>query len=221
LIRRGIIPERLKWATNTPLAAATALTVGKCYRLGSIGTPDFWYTDCAEGDEIYVVSTTEAINIKTSGTVTLTTYTTDASNTATQIGCMVWLDATVGNGQQMIDLSTNSCHGSVNGSITMALPEAADRPVVAADSGDADTAFDPDGRPMHLIRYDTTLTANRAITLSTTRAIKGDVVRVVRTGLGAFTLDFASLKTIASGTAAWADATFDGSAWVLTGYGAL
>ena len=70
-------------------------------------------------------------------------------------------------------------------------------------------------------RFATTLTANRTITLSTTGAINGDCFRIVRTGLGAFTLDVGGLKTIPSATAAWAEVEFDGSAWVLTGYGVL
>lgn len=41
------------------------------------------------------------------------------------------------------------------------------------------------------------------------------------TGLGAFTLDVGGLKTIANSTAAFVDVEFDGTAWFLTGYGAL
>lgn len=70
-------------------------------------------------------------------------------------------------------------------------------------------------------RWATTLTANRTVTLSTTGAINGDRFRIVRTGLGAFTLDVGGLKTIPSATAAWVDVEFTGSAWVLTGYGTL
>jgi len=70
-------------------------------------------------------------------------------------------------------------------------------------------------------RWATTLTANRTVTLSTTGAINGDRFRIVRTGLGAFTLDVGGLKTVPSATAAWVDVEFTGSAWVLTGYGTL
>lgn len=65
------------------------------------------------------------------------------------------------------------------------------------------------------------LTANVTVTLDTTGAVKGDRFRVVRSGLGAFTLDVGGLKTIPSATAAWVDVQYSGSAWVLTGYGAL
>lgn len=67
----------------------------------------------------------------------------------------------------------------------------------------------------------TTLTANRTVTLSTTGAVNGSTFRVVRTGLGAFTLSVGGLKTIPSATAAFVDVTYNGSAWVLTGYGLL
>ena len=56
------------------------------------------------------------------------------------------------------------------------------------------------------------------VTLSTTGAANGDTFRVVRTGLGAFTLDVGGLKTIAAGTAATVEVAYNGSAWILIGY---
>lgn len=71
-------------------------------------------------------------------------------------------------------------------------------------------------------RWDTALTANRTITLSSTGAVNGDSFTVVRTGLGAFTLDVGGLKTIPAGTAAWVKVTFNaGATWKLSGYGTL
>ncbi|MCI0349114.1 MAG: hypothetical protein L0Z53_06775 [Acidobacteriales bacterium] len=70
-------------------------------------------------------------------------------------------------------------------------------------------------------RFTTTLTANRVVTLSTTNAHRGAKFRVVRTGLGAFTLDVGGLKTIPSATAAFVNVEHDGSGWRLTGYGTL
>jgi len=70
-------------------------------------------------------------------------------------------------------------------------------------------------------RFATVLTANRVITLATAGAYRGAWFRVVRTGLGAFTLDVGGLKTIPSATAAYVDVQFDGTAWRLTGYGTL
>jgi hypothetical protein len=69
--------------------------------------------------------------------------------------------------------------------------------------------------------FSSALTDNRTVTLSTTGATNGDRFRVVRTGLGAFTLDVGGLKTIPSATAAFVDVAYNGSAWVLAGYGTL
>ena len=93
------------------------------------------------------------------------------------------------------------------------------RNTVGTDIGDADVTLVYGDDPIQL--YSTTLTANRTVTLDTTSFSEGDTFRVVRTGLGAFTLDVGGLKTIASATAAFVDVTFDGAAWILTGYGAL
>lgn len=94
------------------------------------------------------------------------------------------------------------------------------RKSIGADVGDANATLTA-GTSETVQRWATALTANRTITLNTSNAIKGDTFRVVRTGLGAFTLDVGGLKTIPSATAAFADVEYDGAAWVLTGYGAL
>lgn len=90
----------------------------------------------------------------------------------------------------------------------------------AGNVGDADVTLTA-GSNFPTIRYATTLTANRTVTLSTTGARNGDKFRVSRTGLGAFTLDVGGLKTIPSATAAFVDVEYDGTAWRLTGYGTL
>jgi hypothetical protein len=66
-----------------------------------------------------------------------------------------------------------------------------------------------------------TLTANRTVTLSTTNAYTGARFKIVRTGGGAFTLNVGTgpLKALATGT--WGEFLYDGTAWVLVGYGAL
>lgn len=93
-------------------------------------------------------------------------------------------------------------------------------PRVSADRGDTAQTLTA-GTDAPTQRWATTLTANRIVTLSTTGAVNGDRFRVVRTGLGSFTLDVGGLKTIPSATAAWVDVEYDGSAWRLTGYGTL
>lgn len=91
---------------------------------------------------------------------------------------------------------------------------------VGSDIGDSDTTLTV-GSSAPIQQYATTLTANRTVTLATTGAINGDKFRVVRTGLGAYTIDVGGLKTLPSATAAWCDVSYDGSAWILTAYGTL
>lgn len=96
---------------------------------------------------------------------------------------------------------------------------------VSSDIGDASITVTPRASS-RIVRYATTLTANRSVTLSTTNVTHGDTFRIVRTGLGAFTLavqreDATILKTMPSATAAWCDVAYDGTAWQLTGYGTL
>jgi hypothetical protein len=70
------------------------------------------------------------------------------------------------------------------------------------------------------IKHTGTLTANRAVTLSTTNAFSGARFRITRTGGGAFTLDVGGgLKSLATNT--WAEFIYDGAAWYLAAYGAL
>lgn len=94
----------------------------------------------------------------------------------------------------------------------------------SADRGDASATLTAGADEVEQ-RWDTTLTANRSITLTTTAATvyHGAKFRIVRTGLGAFTLAVGSVKTIPSGTAAWVEVTYSSTAgaWVLSGYGTL
>lgn len=72
-------------------------------------------------------------------------------------------------------------------------------------------------------RWNTPLTADRAVTLSTTYARTGARFRIIRTAAatGAFNLNVGTgpLKALAVGT--WCDVEYDGSAWFLAAYGAL
>lgn len=76
-----------------------------------------------------------------------------------------------------------------------------------------------------VLYFNTALTAARTITLGTGRGFHvGDTYRVVRGSgaTGAFNLNVGSgpLKALATAST-WCDVAFDGSAWKLTGYGAL
>lgn len=91
---------------------------------------------------------------------------------------------------------------------------------ISGDRGDNDVTLTP-ALNEHVQTFATPLTANRTVTLSTTGGVNGDHFRIVRTGLGAFTLNVGGLKTIPAGTAAFVDVLFNGAGWVLIGYGLL
>lgn len=97
------------------------------------------------------------------------------------------------------------------------------RPIT--NSGDASVTLTATSTPT--VRFDTTLTANRTVTLpSNATSAVGQRFRIVRTGLGAFTLTVqdatpTTLKAMPSATAAWCEVEFDGSAWKLAAYGTL
>jgi hypothetical protein len=91
---------------------------------------------------------------------------------------------------------------------------------ISADRGDAGATLTAGG-DFQVQLFATALTANRSISLPTTTAVQGDKFRIVRTGLGAFTLSIAGLKVIPASTAAFVDVEYNGTAWIYTGYGAL
>lgn len=65
------------------------------------------------------------------------------------------------------------------------------------------------------------LTANRFVTLSTTNAFSGAKFRIVRSAgaTGAFDLNVGGLKILTAGQ--WCEVEFDGAAWRLTAFGSL
>lgn len=93
---------------------------------------------------------------------------------------------------------------------------------VSGDRGDANVALSV-GNDSATQRFATALTANRTITLSTVGAWDGAWFQIVRSGLGAFTLDVGGLKTLPSGVAAYAEVQYSGpaAAWILVSYGTL
>lgn len=92
--------------------------------------------------------------------------------------------------------------------------------LTSPDRGDANVTLVA-GTDFGVQLFATALTANRTVTLFAANAPRGAYFRIVRTGLGLFTLDVGGLKTIASATAAFVEVAFDGAAWKLIGYGAL
>jgi hypothetical protein len=146
---------------------------------------------------------------------------------ATASGCVFdsnYVGALVGGTYAYSNVSTPAANGNTiinpQGSQTVNRAWLSDYEGVSADQGDANKTLTV-GSNHKTMRWATTLTANRTVTLSTTGARQGDRFRIVRTGLGSFTLDVGGLKTIGSATAAFVDAEYNGSAWVLSGYGAL
>lgn len=90
-----------------------------------------------------------------------------------------------------------------------------------SQAGDADfTAVNGAGRDRQIIVYNAAVTAPRAVTLPTAGARLGQVVRLTRTAnaSGASAVTFAG-KSIA--VSQWAEAVFDGSAWILAQFGSL
>lgn len=87
--------------------------------------------------------------------------------------------------------------------------------------GDADATLTPTANRGKSL-FSTPLTANRTVTLSTTNAWNGSTFKVIRsaTATGAFNLDVGGLKTLTA-ESQWAEVTYNGTSWVLTGYGTL
>jgi hypothetical protein len=91
---------------------------------------------------------------------------------------------------------------------------------VSANRGDANLTLV--AADVYEQRFETALTANRTVTLPSAGMRVGQKFRIVRTGLGAFTLDVGGLKTIASATAAFVEVTATSATTCkLSAYGAL
>lgn len=91
---------------------------------------------------------------------------------------------------------------------------------VGADVGDAAATLTV-GSSSATQRWATTLTADRAVTLSTTGAVNGDAFDIVRSAGGAFNLNVGTGPLKALGAGERCRVVFDGSAWFLTEYSTL
>ena len=94
---------------------------------------------------------------------------------------------------------------------------------VSADNGDAAATLTV-GTSEHTQVWNTPLGAARAVALSTTGATNGDKFRILRTAAatGAYNLNVGTGPLKAMGTAgSFSDVEYNGTAWVLTGYGTL
>lgn len=94
--------------------------------------------------------------------------------------------------------------------------------IVSADHGDSNFNIVVT-QGVAVDRWATPLTVDRAATLDTTGATNGDSRRILRTAsaTGAFNLNVGTgpLKALAPGQ--WCDVAYDGTAWILTGFGSL
>lgn len=94
---------------------------------------------------------------------------------------------------------------------------------VSADKGDAAVTATV-GSTEPTIRFNTAISVDRAVTLSTTGAYNGAKFRVVReaSATGAFNINVGTgpLKALATAST-WCDVEYDGAAWRLTAYGTL
>ena len=94
---------------------------------------------------------------------------------------------------------------------------------VSADNGDAAASLTVAAFVSTQV-WNTPITADRAVTLSTTGAKSGDRFRIVRTAAatGAFNLNVGTgpLKAMAA-AGSFCDVEYNGTAWILTAYGAL
>lgn len=91
---------------------------------------------------------------------------------------------------------------------------------VSTIATDADASTDILATQSRLQVFHTgTLTADRVLSLGTANAQTGAVIRVTRTGAGAFNLSVAGLKNLA--TNEWCEVVYNGASFVLTAYGVL
>jgi hypothetical protein len=99
---------------------------------------------------------------------------------------------------------------------------------IKANVGDAAATLTP-GASEETQVWNTTLTQNRVVTLATSNAWAGCRFKIVRTSEATGSFNLAVGQTISSPTSAlanlsvgeWCEVTFDGTSWVLTGFGSL
>lgn len=159
--------------------------------------------ECASGSNNIVIDQNTLVNfdVGINSTASTATDVTVSNNTLRNCNTNISLNASV----------TARVFGN-NYSASYAL--------MSADRGDANVTIIA-GVDAPTQQFATPLTTNRTVTLSSTNAFTGASFKVVRTAAatGASTLDVGGLKTLAAGE--WAVVEYTGSAWLLTGFGAL
>ena len=123
--------------------------------------------------------------------------------------------------RRLENYSQSGATGSIDPSVQCKYNDALD--ITSADNGNAAATLLVNSDEKTQI-WNTALTADRAVTLSTTGALAGHRFRIIRTAnaTGAFNLNVGTGPLKAMGTAgSFADVEYDGSAWFLAAYGAL
>ena len=73
------------------------------------------------------------------------------------------------------------------------------------------------GRTEHTLHFTVAFTTNRTLTLDTATAYKGQMFRVAKIATDAYSLSVNGLRSLVTGQ--WCDVTYNGSAWVVSGFG--
>lgn len=89
--------------------------------------------------------------------------------------------------------------------------------LISADRGDADVTLEV-GRDPPVQSFETDLSANRTITLSTINAFAGATLKILRTAGGPGDLDVGGVATLLANGVAGAEVMFDGVVWRRIGY---
>lgn len=195
---------------HTASAGQTVFTLGTAYQTGANGVAVFV-------DGIY--QTVDDEYSETNSTTVTFAYALEAGQKVTFL-----VGQAVGNltaAQAALVAVTDSGDYYVSTTVEGVLQEIAES--IAADNGDASATF-TNGSSDRVQRWNTPLTANRTLTLSTSNARDGAWVTAVRGAgaTGAYTLAIGSLATLHI-PGEWARCRYDSgtAAWVLESYGIL
>lgn len=163
---------------------------------------------------ITIIDTLEDKSSGTDKCITLSSTVKELSN--------INIDATLG--QYPADRAFDFSAGAGNTAILSNLsPGFFTKMAISADNGDAAATLTM-GLSESIQIWDSAITADRAVTLSTTDAIEGNEFTIVRTAnaTGAFNLNVGTGPLKAMGTAgSYSVVKFNGTAWILTQYGTL
>ena len=91
---------------------------------------------------------------------------------------------------------------------------------VGGDVGDSNVSLTVGSSP-RVVRFITPLTTNRTVTLSAASAKNGSKFRILRVNANSRTVNVGGIKTLPASSDSWVDVEYEGSAWIVTGFGSL